>query len=364
MGLGSIRIDPAALVSRRARKEFERTWLGSILGQAQAMLLWIIGYVGALVLLSELIPDQLDGLRSVVGGTVFYGICFSPLGAILVFSTLPAAFRAFRQYRLSRQKFAWRPVAGELFRLHPYSADERADFERPGGEDEKAANWLRATSHSVNYLCGPSGAGKSSLVQASLLPSLAATGWRTAVVRVDVDPVEQIRRAMLAIPDLLRGGDAESLPLAELLAAVSQKNEHLGLPPVLIVVDQFEEFLILNDAADRQPLADILRGLADSPQKGIRLLLVFRSDYRELLFKLNLPPFRSTENAFELAPFYRDEAQGFLERGGLDMAGTGFDALFQGLNRIEGLHGLYRPITLNMVGLVMKRTPNRQVKDP
>ena len=215
----------------------------------------------------------------------------------------------------------------------------------------------------MNYICGPSGAGKSSLVHASLLPRLEVAGWRTAVVRVDAVPVERIRQAVLSVTALPHGEEDETLPLPDLLAAVSQRIGR-GQTPLLIVIDQFEEFLILNDAADREPLTDILRGLADSPMEGVRLLLVFRSDYRELLFKLNLPRFLSMENAFELAPFRRDEAQCFLKRGGLTMSESGFDALFLGLDRIEGLLGLYRPITLNMVGLVMKRTPDGQIKDP
>ena len=364
MNLSNVKISLLSLVPERARKEFERTWLSSLLGQAVVMLVLITAYVAALVSLYKLIPDVLDDLQPVVGGTVFYGIAVVPLGVILVFSTLPTAFRAWRQYRLSRRKFAWQAGVNELFRLHPYGADDQAEYKRPGGEDDKAANWIEATPHSVNYLCGPSGAGKSSLVQASLLPRLEVTGWRTAVVRVDADPVERIRLAVLSVPGLLlHGEEAETLPLADLLAAVSQRIGRTGQPPLLIVIDQFEEFLILNDATDH-PLADILRVLADSPLKDIRLLLVFRSDYRELLFKLNLPRFRLMENAFELAPFRRDEAQGFLERGGLAMSRTGFDALFHGLDRIEELHGLYRPITLNMIGLVMKRTPDDQIKDP
>ena len=324
----------------------------------------IIAYVAALVLLYNLIPDVLDGMRLIVGDTVFYGFTLVPFGVILVFSTLPSALRARRQYRLSRQKFAWRASEKELFRLHPYGAEDQTEYRHPGGEDENAVKWVKATPHSVNYLCGPSGVGKSSLIHACLLPRLEVTGWRTAVVRVDADPVERIRHAVVSIPDLLHNGEANTLPLPGLLAAVSKRIGQSGQPPLLIVIDQFEEFLILNDAADRRPLSDFLRGLADAPLKGIRLLLVFRSDYRELLFKLKLPRFLPMETAFQLAPFRRDQAQGFLERGGLSMSETGLDALFQGLDRIEGLRGLYRLITLNMVGLVMKRTPDDRITDP
>ena len=46
------------------------------------------------------------------------------------------------------------------------------------------------------------------------------------------------------------------------------------------------------------------------------------------------------------------------------MSESGLDELFRGLDQIEDLPGLYRPITLNMVGLVMKRMPDYHVKDP
>ena len=364
MSLGDVKINPSSFVPKPARKEFERTGLSSLLGQTVFMLLLFVVYVAALVALNKLIPDVLEGFESAVGPMVFYSFAAVPFVVILVFSTLPTVFRAKRQYRLSRRKFAWEAGSGELFRLHPYGAADRDEYERPGGEHDKAVNWLTATPHSVNYLCGLSGVGKSSLVQTSLLPQLEKAGWRTAVVRVDVDPVERIRQAVLSVPNLMQGEEVETLSLANLLEAISQRIERIGQPPLLIVIDQFEEFLILNEAADRQPLADILRRLDESPLKGVRLLLVFRSDYRELLFKLNLPRFLSTENAFELAAFYRGEAQGFLVRGGLAMSETGFDALFQGLDRIEDRPGLYGPITLNMIGLVMKRTPGGQIKEP
>ena len=364
MSLGDVKINPLSFVPKSARKEFERTGLSSLLGQTVLMLFLLVIYVTPLVALNGLIPDALEDLESAVGQGVFYSFAVVPIIVILLFSTVPTVLRARRQYRLNRRKFAWETGSGELFRLHPYGAADRDAYERPGGEHDKVVNWLTATPHSVNYLCGLSGAGKSSLVQASLLPRLEKAGWRTAVVRVDVDPVERIRQAVLSVPNLMQGEEVETLSLANLLEAISRRIGRIGQPPLLIVIDQFEEFLILNEAADRQPLSDILRRLDGSPLKGVRLLLVFRSDYRELLFKLNLPRFLSTENAFELAAFYRGEAQGFLVRGGLAMSEIGFDALFQGLDRIEGRPGLYRPITLNMVGLVMKRTPSGQIKEP
>ena len=131
MSLSNVKISLLSLVPERARKEFARTWLSSLLGQAVVMLVLIIGYVALLVSLYKLIPDTLNGLRSVVDSRVYYGFAVAPLGIILVFSTLPTAFRAWRQYRLSRRKFAWRAGVSELFRLHPYGADDQAEYERP-----------------------------------------------------------------------------------------------------------------------------------------------------------------------------------------------------------------------------------------
>ena len=310
MILRNVIISHLSVVSERARKEFERSWLSSLLGQAVVMLGLFVAYVAALVALYELSPDVLDGLRSEVGDTIYYASAAVPLVVILLFSTLPTALRARRQYRLRRQNFAWRADVDELFRLYPYGADSRAEYQRPGGEDDRAANWLNATQHSVNYLCGPSGVGKTSLVQASLVPRLENAGWRCAVARVDTDPADRIRQAVLSVYDLLHGGEVETPPLADLLEAVSQRIGQSCEPPLLIVIDQFEEFLIRNDTTDH-PFANILRELADSPLEGIRLLLVFRSDYRELLFKLNLPRFRPMENAFELGPFRREKRRAF-----------------------------------------------------
>ena len=289
MSPSALMISLARFLPIRAHREFEQTWLGSLLGQAVIMMILILAYVAALAIFYKVIPDALNDLRSVVGDAFFYAFAVAPFFVILGFSIVPTTLRARRQSRLKRRKFAFRAGASELFRLYPYGTDQHSEFERPGGEDKRAVNWLKATAHSVNYLCGVSGVGKSSLVQASLLPGMEAAGWRSAVVRVDTDPVERIRQAVLSVSEFVDVAERETLPLMELLNTVSRQIERTGQSPLLIVVDQFEEFLILNDAVDQQLLADILRGLIDSPLNGIRFLFVFRSDYREVLFKLSLP---------------------------------------------------------------------------
>jgi Leucine-rich repeat (LRR) protein len=130
------------------------------------------------------------------------------------------------------------------------------------------------------------------------------------------------------------------------------------------VIDQFEEFLILHGEEERKTFAAFLSDLAKNPIDGLRILLVFRSDYRPLVFKLDLPLLVATKNWHELAPYDRGEATAFLQSGGRELSSQAIDALFRGLDRIEDAPGIYRPITLNMVGLVLERMGQTLEGDP
>jgi hypothetical protein len=107
----------------------------------------------------------------------------------------------------------------------------------------------------------------------------------------------------------------------------------------------------MNGGAFAAFLGDLVR----TPIDGLRLLLVFRSDYRPLVFKLDLPPLVAGQNWHELSPYDRDEAMAFLRRGGRELSAAASDRLFRGLDRIEDTSGMYRLITLNMIGLVLER---------
>jgi hypothetical protein len=101
-----------------------------------------------------------------------------------------------------------------------------------------------------------------------------------------------------------------------MLDCAAAERERAGSAPLLMVIDQFEEFLILHDDAARAPVVELSRSLDRDPVPGLRLLCVFRSDYREWLFKHVLPASVAGANAFELPHFLRAEAEAFLRRGG------------------------------------------------
>ena len=113
--------------------------------------------------------------------------------------------------------------------------------------------------------------------------------------RIFGDPVERLRTAILQDEAVFnrKPANANRLSLRELLKSAAEATARAYAGPLLLVIDQFEEFLILHDEAGRAAFASLLSDLAKNPIDRLKLLLAFRSDYRPLVFKLDLPPLAS-----------------------------------------------------------------------
>ncbi len=364
MSLTDVTQTIASVAGTEHRTAFGRTFFGSLLGQSLVLLGMILAYVAAIAALWQYASEPLLGLWDLVGDVAFFALIGAPLAVIAVFSLAPTALRAWRERRLSTRVIIRDAGEPEVFRLHPYGSADRARFRRPDGADDTAVAWIEGTDRSLFYLSGASGTGKSSLLAASVLPHLRDAGWAALSLRVDRDPVGQVRQALLDAPHLFAAPPDPETPLEGLLEQAEQERARVGGPPLLIVIDQFEEFLILNEPAAQAPLIDLLRRLDDRPRPKLRVLCVYRADYGALLFKLSLPRSVVGVSGFALAPFLRREAEAFLRRGGHALTEAGYAALFAGLDRVEDTPGLYRPITLNMVGLVLQRMGDRIAGDP
>ncbi|MGF1464057.1 MAG: ATP-binding protein [Maricaulaceae bacterium] len=249
------------------------------------------------------------------------------------------------------------------FRTTPYGPQDTEAYRRPDGADAHVFGWLSHSSRSLLYLYGASGAGKSSLMAAGVLPKLRKDDWLTITARVDEDPEAGLRQALREAKDVFDTPPPDDTSLADLIDRAAEHARAKGRT-TLLVLDQFEEFLILHDEAERGGLAALLQDLHDSPRRGFKLLCVFRTDYRALLYKGGLPPAQDGETSVELAPFNRRAAQAFLSQGLPDYTAAGFDKLFAGLDKIEDARGLYRPITLNMAGLALSRAVEGSAADP
>ncbi|HUS17187.1 MAG TPA: caspase family protein, partial [Chloroflexia bacterium] len=153
---------------------------------------------------------------------------------------------------------------------------------------------------------GASGTGKSSVVKAGLVPNRRAAGWTIlGPMRPGAAPVQAL--------DAVLPGSVPGVPLAVRLRA--WRAEHPG-PPVLLVVDQFEELVTLTGSAAER--AHFLREIADAladPQVDLRLVLTLRSDYE--------PQFRGADSPlaswwqgsarFVVPPMTQDELRQVIE---------------------------------------------------
>jgi hypothetical protein len=124
----------------------------------------------------------------------------------------------------------------------------------------------------VGLLYGPSGCGKSSLVKAGLLPRLAR---RVLAVYVEATAEETEAR-------LLRGlrrhcpGLPEGLGLADTLAALRRGQGLAAGQKVLVVLDQFEQWLHAHRQQEEAELVDALRQCDGS---RVQCLVLVRDDF-------------------------------------------------------------------------------------
>jgi len=259
--------------------------------------------------------------------------------------------------RQAKQKLAVQTGTQQTgyFRIGPYQDTEldRARFRRPDRAEDRALDWIRKSSQLPLYFTGDSGSGKSSLLNASLLPKLREEGWTVVEARAWQDPLGAIREALQELANGRRGKAAKEQTLAEMIQqAVKRASDKL-----LIVLDQFEEFLILATTERQREFAAFVAEMQASPVKEPWLLLVLRSDYQTFLEESGLPPLYAGENLFQLGRFQFSAATEFMKRSGLDLEPEALQTLLTSAAVLDDTPGLVRPITLNVTGYILASGP-------
>jgi hypothetical protein len=122
---------------------------------------------------------------------------------------------------------------------------------------------------------------------------------------------------------------------------------------LLLVLDQFEEFLILGQLEQQQKFAALVANLQTAPIQALSLLLVLRSDYQTLLEDVGLPSLRHGDNFYQVGRFTIAAATGFMARSGLNLHPDTLDRLLTSAAELDETPGLVRPITLNVIGYVL-----------
>jgi hypothetical protein len=283
-------------------KTFYQTFFGSLMGQAFFLMGLLAVYLAVVAALYRYAKNPLRAYLDDLGPIWFWAILAAPLVCILLFQMMPTALRALRERRLRAMTIGGFPKPGS-FRLQPYTASDHDAFNRLDGADREVLDWLKSAKLSLLYLSGASGVGKSSLLSAAVLPELHDAGWTVVEARLFGDPVERLRKAVLEDERIFKRKptNANELSLRELLNIAAEATGRTHATPLLLVIDQFEEFLILHDETARAALVLLLSDLSKRPIDGLKLLLVFRSDYQPLVLKLDLPPLVSGESWHQLA---------------------------------------------------------------
>jgi Leucine-rich repeat (LRR) protein len=324
---------------------------GKVLGRTSALLAALL----AVLLYTTPLDRALEG---------FLGFPLEPpwlwhsllLGTVvlIVLAQILAEWRSERRRREARALAVKIEAAQEgYFRIGPYldTADDAAKFDRADRAHEKVLDWIRQSAAMPLYLTGDSGSGKSSLLNSFVLPALRGAGWTVVEARAWQDPETALRAALVRLGGARKWKLGEFSELRGLFEAASKRTAG-GL---LIVLDQFEEFVILAEPERQKAFAALLADLHAKPIKGLKLLLVLRSDYQTAIDELGLPPLRQGENWVQVGRFTIAAAVRFMARSGLALQPDSLDRVVTSASEMDDSPGMIRPITLNVIGYVLSQ---------
>ena len=163
-------------------------------------------------------------------------------------------------------------------------------------------------SFRVGVIYGPSGCGKSSLVKAGLLPKIRDDVCHVYVEatanRTESDLLTGIRSRY---PDLSPG-----LGLVESLAALRNRTEGLSGEKILLVLDQFEQWLLEHRGEED---AELVRALRHCDEEYNQAILMVRDDFLAATIRFMKEigvEFRPDHNACEVELFSPRHAEKVL----------------------------------------------------
>ncbi len=122
----------------------------------------------------------------------------------------------------------------------------------------------------VGLICGPSGCGKSSLVKAGLLPRLknVTPVYIEATADTESKLLHELQRS---VPGL-----SQNLGLCETLAALRKGDRRGSTDKVLIILDQFEQWLHANSNCED---AELVRALRQCDGGRLQCIVMVRDDF-------------------------------------------------------------------------------------
>jgi len=181
------------------------------------------------------------------------------------------------------------------------------DAKRFFGRDTAKVEIAQLISRSAfSVLHAESGAGKTSLLQAGIMPAILASPHLPMYVRsYDKNPADVIKRTLLADSEFAAGLMKERLAdfLRRVTSILSDETT------LILILDQFEEFFTRAQEADRKSFIDELAECVNNPSLNVRWLLCLRKEYFSDLTAFRPGISDPFENAYQLKPLSRAEAE-------------------------------------------------------
>jgi hypothetical protein len=288
--------------------------------------------------------------------------CIVPIAIFIAFYFVPEWRTARDRKALEDFGVVGEPPPAGYFRLTPYGLDDRAKFGRPDGAEGQVLKWVQRSDETFLYLVGLSGVGKSSLLSAHVIPALKEAATVVLEARPYDDPIGAMKSALCKPGVIWKQPPADETGVRTLIeraaTAVARIERRL-----LIVLDQFEEVLILVDEEKRQPFSELLKSLQERPIENLTVLLSLRLDYIGGLEALPIPPPTYGTNWFEVKRFTPPAARRFIERSDLKAGPKLVEQILKEAAEIEDSLDQVRPVVVNMYGLVLASFKGRLPTD-
>ena len=334
------------------------------------MLLVLIGV--ALAILGTAFREQIntrflaDTAQGPFWASFWTGVVLLFLGALAVaVVTMP------RPVPVNQADVADRKAIKGLRPFELNDADVFAELQRQGNLRE-CLDSITSRSFRFGILHGESGCGKTSFLQAGILPKLAAdnTGHVGVYVRFsDREPISTITQAI---------AEQLELPLEWLLTDIAQQESLQSLlvkvtdnlnQPLLLLLDQFEQFFVHNKRREqRQPFIQALKTWyrSDHPPP-VKVVVSIRSDLMYQLDELHqtLGYSLAPQDVFRLEKFTPTEACRVLEviaqTEGLDFNRSFISELAQE-ELADREDGLISPVDLQILSWMIERQTTEELR--
>lgn len=321
-------------------------------------------YFGSLSVLVAGLTKYKDEVRTFLGTDSEFFLVFAlavPFLSILVFDGIPQLFKYLNDIRIKNLVTDGTVLDPEYFQLSPRLNDQSQDkLFRLDNAHLKITKWIENTQERILFLSGSSGTGKSSLLYSYTLPAIMSS-IHSIVVRGIKDPLSAIITEV-SNPGSVWKRSSPNIDNPYKLLDKAQKASNKKR--LLIILDQFEETIILSDQDNIKldKFVSFIKNYDKQLSKNVTFLFVLRSDYIGRLQALELSQMIENINWMTMSAFSIAHSKAFLSKSGMGLSDHLLQKIINHAVNVEDTEGLIRPITLNMIGLILSRKYLKSIK--